>query len=53
LLSGAALLIKATTADWSLGLLSLAVTASLMTTRVHPMLVPGGAAALGAVGAVG
>ena len=53
LLSSAALLIKATTLDWSLGLLTAAVTVLLMTTRIHPMLVLGGAAALGAVGLVG
>ena len=53
LLSSAALLIKATTIDWSLGLLSLAVTVLLLTTKVHPMLVLGGAAALGAIGVVG
>jgi chromate transporter len=53
LLSSAALLIKATTLDWSLGLLSAAVTMVLLTTKVHPMLVLGGAAALGAMGIVG
>jgi chromate transporter len=53
LLSSAALLIKATTLDWSLGLLTAAVTVLLLTTRIHPMLVLGGAAALGAAGVVG
>jgi chromate transporter len=53
LLSSAALLIKATTLDWSLGLLTAAVTVLLLTTRIHPMLVLGGAAALGAAGLVG
>jgi chromate transporter len=53
LLSSAALLIKATTLDWSLGLLTAAVTVLLLTTRIHPMLVLGGAAVLGAVGVVG
>ena len=53
LISSAALLIKATTLDWSLGLLTVAVTGLLMTTKVHPMFVLGGAAALGAVGVVG
>jgi chromate transporter len=53
LLSSAALLIKATTLDWSLAMLTLAVTVLLLTTKVHPMLVLGGAAALGAVGVVG
>jgi chromate transporter len=53
LISSAALLIKATTLDWSLGLLTAAVTVLLLTTKVHPMLVLGGAAALGAVGVVG
>jgi len=53
LISSAALLIKATTLDCSLGLLTVAVTGLLMTTKVHPMLVLGGAAALGAVGVVG
>jgi chromate transporter len=53
LLSSAALLMKATTTDWSLGLLSAAVTVLLLTTKVHPMLVLGGAAALGAVGVIG
>jgi chromate transporter len=53
LLSSAALLIKATTIDWTLGVLSAAVTVLLLTTKVHPMLVLGGAAALGAVGLVG
>jgi chromate transporter len=53
LLSSAALLIKATTLDWSLGVLTAATTVLLLTTKVHPMLVLGGAAALGAVGVVG
>ncbi len=53
LLSSAALLIKATTLDWGLGLLTAAVAVLLLTTRIHPMLVLGGAAALGAVGVVG
>ncbi len=53
LLSSAALLINATTLDWTLGLLTLAVTVLLLTTKVHPMLVLGCAAALGAVGVVG
>jgi chromate transporter len=53
LMSSAALLIRSTTLDWSLGLLTVAVTALLLTTKVHPMLVLGGAAALGAVGVVG
>ncbi len=53
LISSAALLIKATTLNWSLGLLTLAVTALLLTTKVHPMLVLGGAAGLGALGVVG
>jgi chromate transporter len=53
LLSSAALLIKATTLDWSLGLLTAAVTVLLLTTKMHPMLVLGGAAALGAIGVVG
>jgi hypothetical protein len=47
------LLIKATTIDWTLGLLTAAVTVLLLTTKVHPMLVLGGAATLGAVGLVG
>lgn len=53
LLSSAALLIKATTVDWSLGLLSAAVTVLLLTTQIHPMLVLCGAAVLGALGVVG
>lgn len=53
LLSSAALLIKATTLDLSLGLLTAGVTVLLLTTKVHPMLVLGGAAVLGAVGVVG
>jgi chromate transporter len=53
LLSSAALLIEATTIDWSLGVLTAAVTVLLLTTKVHPMLVLGGAAALGALGVVG
>jgi chromate transporter len=53
LISSAALLIKATTLDWTLGLLTIVVTVVLMTTKLHPMLVLGGAAALGAVGVVG
>jgi chromate transporter len=60
--TGASLLIEATathwpsvflTMDWTLGVLTLAVTALLMTTKVNPMLVLGGAAALGAVGVAG
>ena len=53
LISSAALLIRATTLDWSLGLLTLAVTVLLLTTKVHPLLVLAGAAALGAVGIAG
>jgi chromate transporter len=53
LLSSAALLIKATTLDWSLGVLTLVVTIVLLTTKIHPMLVLGGAAMLGAIGIVG
>ena len=53
LISSAALLIKATALDWSLGLLTVAVAGLLLTTKVHPMLVLAGAAALGAVGVVG
>ena len=53
LLSSAALLIKATTLDWSLGVLTAAVTLLLLTTRIHPMLLLGGAAVLGAIGMVG
>ena len=53
LLSSAALLIKATTLDLSLALLTAAVTVLLLTTKTHPMLILGGAAALGAVGVVG
>ena len=46
-------LIKATTIDWTLGLLTATVTVLLMITKIHPMLVLGGGAALGAVGLVG
>jgi chromate transporter len=53
LLSSAALLIKATTLNCSLGLLTVAVTVLLLTTKVHPMLVLAGTAALGAMGVVG
>jgi len=53
LISSAVLLIKATTLDWSLGMLTAAVTVVLLTTKLHPMLLLGGAAALGAVGIVG
>lgn len=53
LISSAVLLIQSTTLDWSLGLLTAVVTVLLMTTKVHPMLVLAGAAALGAVGVVG
>lgn len=53
LLSSAALLIKATTVDWSLGLVTVAVTVLLLTTKIHPMLMLGGAAALGAIGIAG
>jgi chromate transporter len=50
LLSSAALLIKATTLDWSLGLLTLAVTVLLLMTRVHPMLMLGGCGGAGSSG---
>ncbi|MSP00670.1 MAG: chromate transporter [Acetobacteraceae bacterium] len=53
LISSAALLIRSTTLDWSLGLLTAAATVLLLTTKVHPMPVLVGAAALGAVGVVG
>jgi chromate transporter len=53
LISSAALLIQATTLDWGLGLLTVAVTVILLTTKVHPMLLLGAAAVLGAVGVVG
>ena len=53
LISSAFLLIRATTLDGSLGLLTLAVTALLLTTKLNPLLVLAGAAALGAMGLVG
>ena len=53
LMSSAALLIQSTTLDWRLGLLTAAVSVLLLTTKTHPMLVLGGAAAMGAVGVVG
>lgn len=53
LISSAALLIRTTTLDWRLAVLSAAITVLLLTTKVHPLLVLGGAAALGAVGVVG
>jgi chromate transporter len=53
LISSAVLLIRSTTLDWTLGLLTAAVTVLLLTTKVHPMLVLAGAAGLGAVGLVG
>jgi chromate transporter len=53
LISSAALLIQATTLDWGLGLLTVAVTVILLTTKMHPMLLLGAAAVLGAVGVVG
>ena len=53
LISSAALLIRSTTLDWSLGALTAVVTVVLLTTKVHPMLVLGGAAVLGAIGVVG
>ena len=53
LISSAALLIEAATLDWSLGLLTAAVTLVLFTTKLHPMLILAGAAVLGAIGLVG
>lgn len=53
LISSAALLIKASTLDVGLGLLTAVVTVVLFTTKLHPLLVLGGAAALGAIGVVG
>ncbi len=53
LISSAALLIRSTTLDWRLGVMTAAVTVLLLTTKTHPMLVLGGAAVLGAVGVVG
>ena len=53
LISTAALLIKSTTLDWRLGLLTAAISVLLLTTKLHPLLVLGGAALLGAAGVVG
>ena len=53
LISSAVLLIRSSTLDWSLGVLTLAVTVLLFATKLHPMLVLAGAAALGAAGVAG
>ena len=53
LISSAVLLIRSAAVDWSLALLTAAVTVLLLTTKTHPMLVLAGAAALGAIGVVG
>lgn len=53
LISSAVLLIRSTALDWSLGALTAVVTVILFRTKLHPLLVLGGAAALGAVGVVG
>jgi chromate transporter len=53
LISSATLLIRSTALDWRLGLLTATATGVLLTTKMHPMLVLGAAAALGAAGAVG
>ena len=52
LLSSGVLLIEATTLDWSLGVLTAVVTVLLLTTKVNPMWLLAGAAAMGAVGVV-
>lgn len=53
LMASAALLIHATATGWGTALVTLVATAVYLFTRVHPLFVLGGAAALGAVGALG
>jgi chromate transporter len=49
-MAGAALLVQATARDWRLLLLTAVATGLFLATRIHPLLVLGAAAALGAAG---
>jgi chromate transporter len=53
LMASAALLIHATTIGWSTGAVTVVATGVFLFTRLHPLLVLGAVAALGAVGVVG
>jgi chromate transporter len=50
LMASAALLIGTTSTDWATAAISLIATGLFLFTRLHPLLVLGAAAALGAIG---
>jgi len=50
LMASAALLLGTTTTDWGTGAIAAVATALFLSTRLHPLLVLGAAAALGATG---
>ena len=51
-MAAAALLVRTTSAAWGTGVLTLVAAALFLFTRIHPLIVLGSAAALGALGAV-
>ena len=51
--ASAALLTRSTMLDWRTGLVTAVVAGMIFFTKYHPLLVLGGAAALGALGLVG
>jgi chromate transporter len=53
IMAGAALLIHTTTIDWGTAVVTIIAVALFMFTKLHPLLVLGGAAALGALGVLG
>ncbi len=53
LMASAGLLLESTVLDWRLGVLAVVATAVFQFTKLHPLLVLGAAAVLGAIGVVG
>lgn len=52
-MASAALIAKSTTVDWHTGLITVAVTGLMYCTKIHPLLLLAGAAALGVLGFAG
>jgi chromate transporter len=52
-MTAAVLLTEATSADWAKGAVTAATTVALLASRVHPLLLLGAGAALGASGLLG
>ena len=53
LMASAGLLIASTTVDWAAGVVTGVAAVLFLFSRLHPLLILGGAAALGVLGVVG